>query len=270
MAKIDGQNQIMPGSVIAADLANSGATASTYYADSSHGLTLVVNAQGSITSIANSAITALISAGTLNQTVRWNGSAYVGVSNLLNDGTNLTASGTFTATGVIKGGGYQSSDGTAGATATAGDGSTIKNGLTTAVSTAGAIEKAELAKGYTPSATGGDTYEYVVPHSTKDGTTSVTYNVCRVYFRVGTPSSGTSTIQIEKYTGTGAFSATSMLSAGLTLSGGTTYETYALQSGTTPTITTTTVASGDKIRFNFTALDATHANFTIVVLLQPT
>jgi hypothetical protein len=204
------------------------------------------------------------------QTLRWNGSAYVASSALLNDGTNLTASGTFTATGVIKGGGYQSSDGTAGATATAGDGSTIKNGLTTAVSTAGAIEKAELAKGYTPLATGGDTYEYIVPHSSKDGTTSVTYNVRRVYIRVGVADAGTSTIQIERSTGTGVFTATSMLSAGLTVTGGSVYEAYALQTGTTPTISTTTVNSGDKLRFNFTALDAAHANFTITILLQPT
>jgi hypothetical protein len=164
-------------------------------------------------------------------------------------------------------GGTQSSDGSAGVTGTGGGGDAFKDGLLTTASVSGAIMIVVLASSFTPSATGGDTGPFIVPHA-KDGTTSVTYNVKRVYFRVETPSSGSSTIQIEKYTGTGAYSGTSMLSGGMTLSGSSTYEAYALQSSTTPTITTTTVASGDKVRFNFTALDATHANFTIEVLLE--
>lgn len=100
--------------------------------------------------------------------------------------------------------------------------------------------------------------------------------------RVETLSSGTSTIRLEKYgwnagVGTGAFSTSStgstanVMSLPLNIGGVGMGETFVTSSsiGFSGTGTTwTQFVSGDKLRVNFTALNATHANFTITALFD--
>lgn len=125
--------------------------------------------------------------------------------------------------------------------------------------------------GYTPTAAGVDTVVLRVPESAADGGALI-YNCREVVLRVETPSAGTSTINVQKYAGGGttAFSTTStgsttnILSAALSITGATTYET----SSSTFAAGHGTVAGGDKLRINFTALNATHNSFNISLLLE--
>jgi hypothetical protein len=110
-----------------------------------------------------------------------------------------------------------------------------------------------------------------VPDSAADAGALI-YNCREVLIRVETPSAGTSTINVQKYAGAGttAFSTTStgsttnILSAALSITGATVYEA----SSTTFAAGHGTVAGGDKIRINFTALNATHASFNISLLIE--
>ena len=149
------------------------------------------------------------------------------------------------------------------ATLTAGSGVDITNG-------AGSIsirQKRPLyltfCSGFTPVASGADSVVLRIPDSPADGSTSVSYNVRELFVRVETPSSGTTSIQVEYYTGTSAFSATgNMMASALSITGASTYE------ASTTTFSQTTLASGNKVRLNFTALDGTHTNFFIQLLLE--
>lgn len=149
------------------------------------------------------------------------------------------------------------------ATLTAGSGVDITNG-------AGSIsirQKRPLyltfCSGFTPVASGADSVVLRIPDSPADGSTSVSYNVRELFVRVETPSSGTTSIQVEYYTGTSAFSATgNMMASALSITGASTYE------ASTTTFSQTTLASGNKVRLNFTALNSTHANFFVQLLLE--
>jgi hypothetical protein len=112
-----------------------------------------------------------------------------------------------------------------------------------------------LCAAFTPAGTGADTAEFVVPYSPRDGTTSVTWNVRRIDFRVQT-AGGAPAITVEKSTATGAFSATTV--GTVTLGSG------AFEGNNTTSLGT--VASGDKLRFNVGTL-ATAQNWTIEVSL---
>jgi hypothetical protein len=117
--------------------------------------------------------------------------------------------------------------------------------------------------GFTPSASGVDSVVLRIPDSPADGSTALTYNVRELFIRVETASAGTSSVQIEYYNGTGAFSATgNMMASALSISGASTYE------ASTTTFSQTTLSSGNKVRLNFTALDGTHTNFFIQLLLE--
>jgi hypothetical protein len=116
--------------------------------------------------------------------------------------------------------------------------------------------------GYTPLSAGVDTVIIRIPDNSTDTVSPITYNVREFVMRVETPSSGTTTVQCEYYTGTSAFTATNLLSAGLSMTGTGNYEV-----GTT-SFTTSTLNSGTKLRLNFTALNATHANFFIRLMLE--
>lgn len=118
-----------------------------------------------------------------------------------------------------------------------------------------------FCSGYTPSGTGADTIVFRVPESPADGTTSLAYNVRRLQIRVETADAGTSSVQVERSTGSGSFSASNMMSSALSISGGGTYE------ANTQTFSTTSVNSGDKMRLNFTAV-AGHEDFTVTLLLE--
>jgi hypothetical protein len=159
-------------------------------------------------------------------------------------------------------------------TLTAGNGITFSTGTT--ITTTGTIRsKAHynltFMSGYTPTASGVDTVVLRVPDAAADGG-AVIYNCREVIIRVETPSAGTSTINLQKYAGAGtsAFSTTSVgsttniLSAALSITGATTHEasssTFAAGHGT--------VAGGNKLRINFTALNATHVGFNISLLIE--
>jgi hypothetical protein len=139
-----------------------------------------------------------------------------------------------------------------------------------------------FCSGYTPNNTGADTVVFMVPFSVVDGTTSVNYNIRRVHMRVETPSAGTSTIKLEKYafnagTGVTVFSSSSvavgstaniMNPLGLSISGAAIAETFVTSASIGFSTGFATCVSGDKFRVNFTALNATHANFSISMNLD--
>ena len=130
--------------------------------------------------------------------------------------------------------------------------------------------------GYTPAATGADSVVIKVPDNQNTGASDRIFNCIEASVRVETASGTASTIRIEKYayaggTGVSAFSTSSTGSTinilsgiGITLVGATAYEnsvsTFAAGHGT--------CASGDKLRLNFTQLSATHANFSVRLVLE--
>jgi hypothetical protein len=120
----------------------------------------------------------------------------------------------------------------------------------------------QFCAGYTPTASGADTVILRIPDSPTDGTTALTFRPKEYAIRVETPSAGTSTIQLEKYTGTSAFSGTAVSSMSIT--GGSTYEA----TGTAFANAGLALTSGDKLRINFTALNATHANFSVQLIIE--
>lgn len=161
---------------------------------------------------------------------------------------------------------------------TAGSGITFSTGTT--ITTSGTIRakrsyRIVFMSGYTPNAAGVDSVTMKVPDNVETGASDEIYNCREVYMRVETATSGTSTINIQKYgfgagIGTTLFSTTStgsttnILAAPLSITGAGSYETgsstFAAGHGT--------VGSGDKLRVNFTALNASHTNFTISLLIE--
>ncbi len=137
--------------------------------------------------------------------------------------------------------------------AAAADGVTVYGILPSGALPTGAL--LVLCSGFTPAGTGADIAELVVPYSSVDGTTSITWNVRRIDFRVNV-AGGAPAITVEKYTGTGAFSATSV--GTVTLGSG------AYEGSVTSALGT--VASGNKLRFNVGTL-GTATGWTIEVLL---
>ena len=150
-------------------------------------------------------------------------------------------------------------------TLTAGSGITFSTGTT--ITTTGTIRAKRplvisFCTGYTPTASGADTNIIRIPDSPTDGTTALTYIPREFHIRVETPSAGTSTIQLEKYTGTSAFSGTAVTV--LSITGGAVYEVQSSVFAAAGLALT----SGDKMRINFTALNATHANFSVTLELE--
>ncbi len=126
----------------------------------------------------------------------------------------------------------------------------------------------QFCAGYTPAASGPDTVILKIPDSSQDGLTDVTYVLREFDIRVETPSSGSSRIQLEKLTSTGAFTlggtGYSMIGGfGITLTGAGTYFT-----STASFAAGALVTSNDKLRVNWTLLNATHANFSIQLTMQ--
>jgi hypothetical protein len=125
----------------------------------------------------------------------------------------------------------------------------------------------QFSAGYTPAAAGPDNVVLTIPDSAVDGTSVVTYRLRDFYIRVETPSAGSSRIQLERSTGTGAFTLAATGSSylgglGLTISGAGTYVT------TTTTFAGAFLTSGDNVRLNWSLLNATHANFSVQLLLE--
>jgi hypothetical protein len=126
----------------------------------------------------------------------------------------------------------------------------------------------QFCAGYTPAASGPDTVILKVPESASDGTSDITFRLRELDIRVETPSSGQSRIQLEKLTSTGAFvlggTGYSMIGGfGITLTGAGTYFT-----STASFAAGSLVTSNDKLRINWTLLNATHANFSIQLTME--
>lgn len=156
---------------------------------------------------------------------------------------------------------------------TASSGITVTNGSGSITLKSPRVLNFIMAASYNPPV-GADTAVFRIPEDPINGTSAVNYNLRNFFVRVETPSAGTSQIKLERSTGSGAFSTspTQLLSnggSGVTLvssnaiqvSGTTSYEFYT-------TAFATTVVTGDKIRLNFSAVDLTHANFNINLLLE--
>ena len=161
---------------------------------------------------------------------------------------------------------------------TAGSGMSFSTGTT--ITTTGTVRAKKFFRllfmsGYTPTAAGVDTVILKVPDNFDTGASDKIYNCKEVFLRVETANAGTSTINIQKYgyaggTGVSLFSTTStgsttnIMAAALSISGATTYETgtgsFAAGHGT--------VGSGDKLRVNFTALNASHTSFNISLTIE--
>jgi len=110
-----------------------------------------------------------------------------------------------------------------------------------------------LCSAYTPLITGADPAEVTIPYSVMDGFSIISWNVKRLSFRAQLSESVSSVIDIEKSTGGGVFSPTTIGSVTLPAAS---YEGF-----TTGSLGT--VVSGDKIRFNVTTL-GTAQNWTII------
>ena len=126
-----------------------------------------------------------------------------------------------------------------------------------------------MAAGYTPLAAGPDNIIYVIPDSSEDGSTKITFRVTEFSIRVETPSAGSSRIQLEKSsTDTGAFTLAATGSSiiggvGLTIAGAGIYVTTS-----NTFVAGTLVTSGNLLRLNWTLLNATHANFSVQFTLN--
>lgn len=126
----------------------------------------------------------------------------------------------------------------------------------------------QFSAGYTPAAAGADTLILRVPESATDGTTALTYNLRRFQVRVETPSAGSSRLQLERSsTDTGAFTLAATGSShiggfGVTIVGAGIYLT------SVTTFSGTLVTSGNLLRLNWTLLNATHASFSVQLLLE--
>ena len=126
-----------------------------------------------------------------------------------------------------------------------------------------------MAAGYTPLAAGADNIIYLIPDSSEDGATKVTFQLKEFTIRVETPSAGSSRIQLEtSSTDTGAFTLAATGSSliggsGLTISGAGIYVT-----STNTFAAGLFVTSGNLLRLNWTLLNATHANFSVQFTLN--
>jgi hypothetical protein len=126
----------------------------------------------------------------------------------------------------------------------------------------------QFSTGYTPNAAGADTAIIRVPESASDGTTVLTYNLRRFQVRVETPSAGSSRLQLERSsTDTGAFTLAAAGSShigglGVTISGAGIYLT------SVTSFAGSLVTSGNLLRLNWTLLNATHANFSVNLILE--
>ena len=126
-----------------------------------------------------------------------------------------------------------------------------------------------MSAGYTPLAAGPDNVTYLIPDSSDDGATKLTFQLKEFTIRVETPSAGSSRIQLEtSSTDTGAFTLAATGSSliggfGLTVAGAGIYVT-----STNTFAAGTFVTSGNLLRLNYTLLNATHANFSVQFTLN--
>lgn len=104
--------------------------------------------------------------------------------------------------------------------------------------------------------------EWIVPHG--PGGETLTFQLTRVFARLVTAGSSTTSLQIQKSTGAGAFSGTNMLSASLDLVSSD-YEQDTTSFASNPD---DKVSSGNKVRINVTAAGTSAANLTVSVQMK--
>lgn len=102
-----------------------------------------------------------------------------------------------------------------------------------------------IKSGFEPENPGADFTELVVPYSTLDGKTPVTFKIRRLYVRVNS-SGGEPIVKFEKSSSTGIFTPVELGVVTLPLNG--------FESSNTNSFVSATVTSGDKVRINFIEL----------------
>ena len=146
-------------------------------------------------------------------------------------------------------------------------------GLTTlvtgAITTSGTIRARRpllltFASGYTPATgTTGDDVVLRLPEAFEDGNTSVNWVPRRAFMRTETPVAGATRIHIEYSAGVGTFAPTNLTSGvGLTIGTGGIAETFATS------FSTSSLASGTKLRVNFQTINASHTDLLIYLQLE--
>ena len=105
-------------------------------------------------------------------------------------------------------------------------------------------------------------FEWIVPHGPAGET--LTFQGTRAAARLATAGSTTTSVMVEKYTGTGAFSATNMLAATLDLGNG----IYEVSTTSFAGSGANQVASGNKVRINVSAAGTGAANLTVSLQLK--
>lgn len=122
----------------------------------------------------------------------------------------------------------------------------------------------DFFSGMTPSASGADTFEFIVPPA-PDGS-SATYTFVQVKFRLGSSgSAGTNpTVKVQKSTAAGTFSASDIHTA-LSVTGG----SATLEASTT-TFSVATCQTGDKLRANVTVLGTGNSGWMLALFATRT
>ena len=121
-----------------------------------------------------------------------------------------------------------------------------------------------FASGYTP-ATGTTADDVVLrlPESFTDGTTSVSWVPRRAFIRTETFSAGSTLINLQYSTGTGVFTSVNLIGgAGLSVGGA------SIGESSTTNFTAATLASGTKLRVNFSSINAAHTDLLIYLQLE--
>jgi hypothetical protein len=148
------------------------------------------------------------------------------------------------------------------ATISAGSGASVTNGNGSITIKTKRVMNIQIASGLNPTL-GPDTAIVRIPESPTDGSTSLSYVPRSLFCRVESPSSGTSSFNIDWYNGTSAFSTTGIiLSSTLNVTGAAVYEF------TSTAFATTVITTGTKLRLNFSRVDTTQSNFSINLLME--
>jgi len=121
-----------------------------------------------------------------------------------------------------------------------------------------------FASGFTPATgTTADSVVLRLPESFTDGTTSVSWVPRKAFIRTETFSAGSTLINMQYSSGTGVFTSTNLIGgAGLSVGGA------GIAESSTINFTAATLASGTKLRVNFSSINASHSNFLIYLQLE--
>lgn len=121
-----------------------------------------------------------------------------------------------------------------------------------------------FSSGFTPATgTTADSVVLRLPESFTDGTTSVSWVPRRAFIRTETFSTGSTLINLQYSAGVGTFTSTNLIGgAGLSVGGA------GIAESSTTNFTASTLASGTKLRVNFSSINASHSSFLIYLQLE--